>query len=93
MCAYAWGAFCSLSDVTATESANLYPSSGRPRGRLIDFFSRTLARPSANGSCSGVKTYMDVVISPNANGRARSGIILVVNQNNNLKCHDFISIL
>jgi hypothetical protein len=64
-----------------------------PPGRLIDLFSRMLARSSANESCSGVKTYTDVVNSPDANGRARSGIILVVNQNNNLKCHDFISIL
>lgn len=62
-------------------------------GALIDLFSRMLARSSANESRSGVKTYMNVVISPNANGRARSGIILVVNQNDNLKCHDFISIL
>jgi hypothetical protein len=71
----------------------LFFLSAPPGAGSSTFFHACWRRSSANESCSGVKTYTDAVNSPDAKGRARSGIIPVVNQNNNLKCHDFISIL
>jgi hypothetical protein len=59
----------------------------------INFFTHLGFAHLRMQAAHGVKSYPDVVISPYAKGSARSGIILVLNRNNNLKCHDFISIL